>query len=216
MELTKIRQRCKARFRDVGNAIYSDDNWDDYIEEAQRDVYAASPWWPFFETRSQAITVNSATTEQGVALPGDVIRVNAVYDTTNLYPYSPMYGRNSFRYYFPQPLATRGLPTNYRLRSSFLEVYPLPSGTFILAVDYMLAPSTMLAGTDEPPWPESYHQILIAGALAKAFEDDYNFQAADVQHKKFQEGIEKMKDDLLSSRLEGYTQIPFDDVDDVW
>lgn len=216
MDLTKLTARVKSRFRDTANSIYSDENYQDYIIEAQRDVHAASPWWPFMETRTSSITVDSSTTELGVALPGDVIRVNAVYDATDRYSLSPIFGRADYRYYFPDPTSQRGLPTNYRLRSSFLEIYPLPASTISLTVDYQIAPPLMSAGTDEPPWPETYHQLLIPGALYRAYEDDGNFKAAEIQEAKFQQLVEDMKTDLLSSRTEQYTQMGFDDVDDIW
>lgn len=216
MDLTKLRGRCKSRFRDTGNAIYSDAEWDDYLREAQQDVYSASPWWPFMEARTESISVDATTTEAGVILPGNVIRVDSVYDVTNEYSYSPLYGRTAHRYYFPQPLQQRGLPTNYRLRSGALEVYPLPSGTFQLSVDYHVTPQVMLSGTSVPPWPEAHHPILIPGALYRAYEDDGNYQAAEQFRVRFEQGLDRLKDDLLAPRLEGYTLIPFDDTDDVW
>lgn len=196
-----------SRFRDTGNGVYSVADWNDYLLEAQADVYAASPWWPFFE----GLATNTITTSGEVTLPTDAWRVNSVYNATDDYALSPLSGRADYLAYYPDPDASVGSPLHYRLRSNVLEVLPHPQSPVSIRVEYMVPPAFLAADGDEPIFPEQYHQILVSGALARAYEDDGNVNMAQTHWAKFGALLSQMKDDLLDTRSESYYGIP-----DIW
>lgn len=199
MDRDALVGRCEDRFRDTGNAIYTASVWADYINDAYSDVLSASPWWPFLMARAS----NSVTSSGEVTLPTDAWRVTAVYNDTDNYVLQPIDGNSDYRYYFPDADANLGNPTHYRLRANVLEVYPRPAATITVVIDYTVAPA-QLGASDEPVFPEQYHRMLISGAMAYAYEDDDNMQQAQTHRAKFEQYLERMKDDLLVSRSERY------------
>jgi hypothetical protein len=203
-----IRTRAAARFGDPSFSVVSSSTWNDHISDAEADVYAASPWWPWNEMRTASL---SAPTTGLVTLPTDAWRVNSVYDLTDDYPLVPLEGRGDYLNYFSQVASALSQPTNYRLRGSTLEVLPHPQVTTALAIEYMGPPSLMTADGDVPEFPPHYHQILVSGALARAYEDDGNTQQAQLHWAKFTALLEQLKDDMLQTRSESYHGIQ-----DIW
>lgn len=203
MDRDAIVDRCESRFRDTSNAIYSAAEWADYVRDAEADVYAASPWWPFHENQAS----NTITSGGTLTLPSDAFRVTAVYNDTNDFPLVPIDGRSDYRYYFPDPGTNLGTPTHYRLQANELEVYPRPASDVDITIDYMVAPAVMSSGTAEPAFPEAYHRMLVSGALAYAYEDDGNMEQATIHRARFESLLTRMMDDLLQSRTERYSGI---------
>lgn len=196
-----IRTRCETRFRDTGNNIYSDAEWNDYILDAEAMVYAASPYWPFHQTRNTALVVLANT--GSVALP-DATRIDSVFNSTDNYLLQPLDGNVSPYLIYPDFETTRSQPDHYRFWDGSLEVYPWPSSDTTLYVDYRIAPPLDNGDTAEPAFPEVYHRILVPGALALAYEDDGNFEMARAQQERFEAGIQRMINDLLAARGESY------------
>jgi hypothetical protein len=205
---SQLRTRCAARFGDSAGSIISPAAWNDYIADAERDVYAASPWWPWNEALTTTLT---ASTTGLVSLPVDTWRVNSVYDVTDDYPLVPLEGRADYLNYFSQAAGAQSQPTNYRLRGSTLEVLPHPQVTTSLAIEYMAPPSLMTADDDTPEFPPAWHQMLVSGALARAYEDDGNTGQAQLHWAKFTALLEQLKDAMLQTRAESYHGIQ-----DIW
>lgn len=194
--------RCAARFRDVAYDIVTAAQWASYLEDAYQDVVAASPYWPFLESRA---TVNVTTTGT-VALPSDSWKVTAVYNDTDKYPLAPIDGRVEYRHMFPDPAAAVGPPRYYRLRGANIDVFPTPLVTTALILDTRLPPAALTAST-EPIFPEQYHRALVSGALAYAYEDDGNPAQAGIHRGTFDKLLYAMIQDLLDTRTEHYPTI---------
>lgn len=197
-----IRTRCETRFRDTGNNIYSDAEWNEYILDAEAMVLSASPFWPFIKKRTTTLTVLANT--GSIALPDDTPRVLAVFNSTQDYTLVPLGGNVSPYVVYPDFETSRGEPIHYRVYDGDLEVYPWPSQDTVLTVDYEVHPSLDTGDTAEPAFPEVYHRILVPGALALAYEDDGNFDMAQAQQARFERGIDQMKMDLLAPQHESY------------
>lgn len=203
-----LRDRCETRYRDTGNHLVTATEWNDYLADAEADVFASSPWWPFHENRNTGLVVTSGAA--GVALPTDAIRVNSVLNATDRYPLVPLDGRADYRHLYNDPAGQLGNPTHYRLQGLTLEVYPRSQSTLTLEVDYMAAPAVLSSDTAEPVFPETYHRLLVYGALAYAYEDDSLPDMATVHRSRFEQLLERMKDDLLVTRQERYHGITDD------
>lgn len=203
MDRDALVARAETRFRDTNNNVYSPAEWADYVNDAYLDVVAADPYWPFLESRDTSLSVTAGTNT--VTLPADVWRVTAVYNATDSFPMHPLHGRSEYRTWYPDATQT-GSPTFYRLRGNILEVFPTAAATTEIDVDTFDPPAT-LGAADEPVFPSQYHRLLVSGALAYAYDDDGNLQQGALHRGRFEQGIERMRADLLSPRLETYPTV---------
>lgn len=203
MNLTALQARCAFRYRDTGNHFVQADDWTEYLNDVYMDVVAADPLWPFLEAQTTSLSVAAGTGT--VSLPTDVWRVTSVYNATDKIPLAPIPGRSEYRHWFPNPASSPGIPLWYRLRGSTLEVYPYASATTTLYADIASPPPLLATGSDEPVFPEQYHRILVAGALARAYEDDD--RESGIQQARYERLLQDMKMDLLGPRTEGYPSI---------
>lgn len=203
MNLDAIQAVCVARFRDSSNVIVSAADWQRYMNEVIRKVNGSTPLWPWLQTSTDAslsVTAGSRST----ALPTDVLQVNSVYDDTNNQPLTSFMGRSG---HWAEVSPTEvGLPVYYRVRGSNLEVYPLPETTTTLRVEVLTWPGDV-ACSAEPPWPETFHYLVVEGALALAYQDDGNMAWHDAHWSKFEAGLAEMKMAILQFQQQGYTQI---------
>lgn len=95
----------------------------------------------------------------------------------------------------PQCYAVTGFGT-----SSFeLLLYPDPADAYGLEIDALLVGVDMVDDTDQPAFPEDFHDVLIFGAL----EDEYNHfdrpELAAVQAQKFQRRLGDLRYFLVKS-----------------
>jgi hypothetical protein len=205
MDVANMQLTLRTRFRDPDQRVVGNSTWLDYLNAAYRDVIGASPFWPFMENQATELTVSAAAT--GVDLPTDAWRVDAVYNVTDDIELTPIDGNSGQFWGFAGPgvAGQTGNPSHYRLRNNRILVYPNPAAETDLQVEYRVTPTMLLAG--EPAFAEQYHGILIEGALARAYRDDGNTPQADYHDGKFNALLERMKDDLLSTRGQHYPQI---------
>lgn len=197
MDRTALETRCRTRFRDPDQAVVTNTEWDDFLNDAYRDVIAASPLWPFLEQRNSAFSATAAT--RTTSLPTDCYRVLAVYNQTDHIVLNQIDGRDmAFRLYPNQD--ETGPPIHFRIRGQHIEWYPLPEVTTTVVLDYIATPALLAAGGDEPVFPEQYHNILVEGALARAYEDDGNLEQSAVHQGRFETILAGMMADLLNDR----------------
>lgn len=206
MNRDAIQARCESRFGDTANAVITDAEWASYINDAYLDVCSAAVSWeppaPFLEARAS----NTVTSGGEITLPSDCWRVTAVFNDTDNFLLERLDGRSGYREFYPDPANNRGTPTSYRLRANVLELYPRPSSSTDVVVDYFVNPAE-LGASDEPVFAEQYHRILVAGALAFAYEDEGDERRAEVQRQRFANGLEAMRLDMTASRGATYTAL---------
>ena len=210
MNLAQLRARCKSRFRDLNNSVYTDQEWTAYLNEAYDDITNDSPWWPFMQAKNTA--VNYPAQAASIPLPGtDTWRVIEILDATDRYPLAPLFGGSAVFAAYPYADTTFGNPLHYRLFNNTLEVYPRPLVAITLNIEYMTPPLDLAADTDVPVFPAQYHLAIVSGALARAYEDDGNGQQSQIHWARLDEIVDDMKSDLLGARQETYPIIQ-----DVW
>lgn len=205
MTRDQLVTRCSSRYRDTTNRLVTAAEWADYINDAYTSVVAASPLWPFLETRDESLSV--AAGAASVSLPTDGWRVSAVYNATDKIRMRQLDGRSDYRDWFPDPAGSLGTPEFYRLRSNVLEVYPRPAVTTEIDVDVFVPPAELTAGAQEPVFPEQYHRILVYGALALAYEDDDNLPRMQAAQARRDQLLADMLRDLLGPRTDSYPGI---------
>lgn len=200
-----IRDAAEARFGDTSNDVVSEATWNGYIAEAERRVNAASAQWPWLEAEATNLSISAGANE--TSLPAGVFRVLTVFNATDQLAMSELTGRRSAIDAYPDRSAYTGVPEFYRLRAGKIQVFPWAQATTTLYIEYPVAPAVMANDTDEPVIPEQYHDCIVHFALARAYEDDENYQAAERHDGQFERILQDMKSDLLSVRGDSYPQI---------
>jgi hypothetical protein len=201
--MTTLISRASSRFRDPSNNVVSTAQWCQYINQAYKDVNTSSNLWPWLESAEQTIAFGAG--DRGAALPADVLQVNWVYDVTHDRRLFDDMGRGAF-WHKDQLRSDTGLPTVYRLRGSCIELYPLPDETISLRAEVVAWPAA-LTDSDEPVWPETFHELLLEGALMRAYADDGQSEWYTLHKAAFEEGTLRMQRALLSIRTETNTPI---------
>lgn len=204
MQFSVIRTRCATRFRDASFDIVTDAQWKDYVNDAYADVQGATPFWPWLATSDVALTVlaNARTT----ALPVNVYRITALLNDTDDIRMRPFEGTSEHYAQYPTD-ADAGPPTQYRVLGTTLYVYPKPTVTTALRVEYTKSAAELSADGDLPAFPAEFHRILVEGALANAYEDDANVQMAQMYDANFAAGLEGLKTAMLQPQQERYPEI---------
>jgi hypothetical protein len=96
--------------------------------------------------------------------------------------------------YDPLPVATSsGVPVVYTIDRSNISLYPIPDAAYNLALRYFRAPATLVNPTDVPEIPVHDHDLLITYALARCFERENDYQAAQYFQGKFETDRAKSK-----------------------
>lgn len=207
----QLVERCESRYRDTANAVVTASEWADYINDVYMDVMSAAGAWtppaPFLEARA----TNSVTATGEITLPTDVWKVTCVYNDTDDLEMEPITGRVAYRQLYPDPAANPGTPVHYRRRANVIEVYPRPSATTSIIVDYFVTPP-VLGASDEPAFAEQYHRLLISGALGYAYEDDGDSRMASTHHARYLDLLSQMKAELEGSDGGRYQEL----VDEGW
>jgi hypothetical protein len=207
VDLTALQTRCSTRFRDPDNEVVSDAEWTGYLNDAYRDVQAASAFWPWMEAVvTSAVTVTAGN--QYVALPTDVSRIQAIRNRTDDLAMRPIPGRTLHLETFPEGSTVTGTPTLYRVAAKRLYVYPTPTADTVFDLEYPVAVADLSAGADEPAFPEQYHHALVEGALSRAYVDDGAPEQAAGHLAAFDGILGRMLTDLLGApRADHYPAI---------
>jgi hypothetical protein len=198
-----LRTRAAVRFGDASNAIITDTVWKDYVNEAYRDICSLEPW-PFLEAATTNVSVTAST--RSASLPTNVWRVQAVYNSTDNIPMSPLHNPAQQFWEFPEQDET-GVATLYRIRGALIEVFPMPAATTTLTLHYEAYTGDLSADGDLPALPVVNHHVIMLLAVAKAYRDDGNFQAAQSYESEASVILDAMRRELLSPRTESYPGI---------
>jgi hypothetical protein len=195
---TNLGVRAAARFKDPSNNVVTAAQWLSYCNEAYSDVNAFSPLWPWLETSEQTISFTAGNRE--ASLPTDVVGVNWAYDTTDDYRLIDQMGRGDF-FHQDHLRSETGQPVTYRVYGAKMQLNPTPSVNTTVVAECIMQPVD-LAGGDSPVFPSSFHNILIDDMLAAAYLDDGNPNLAEAHAKRFNDGLERMRNAILLGRTE--------------
>jgi hypothetical protein len=191
---------AEARFGDTANSVISALTWSSYLNNVYQWVNSRTPLWPWLEAVSTSVSVTAGS--RSANLPTDAIAVHSVYNRTDDLPVLPLVGRSQQNDTYSIMTTDRGTVQTYRLRGSTIEVFPLPSATTSLQIEYV-GPVADITGTTEPVWPEPFHRVLVTGMLALAYLDDGNIPQYDKRWKHLEQEVEGMMRSLLMFRHEG-------------
>lgn len=134
--------RCSVRFQDENFDNKSEAAWLGYLNDAYRDVISANPLWPFLH---QTTTLTIPAMSRGVTLPANVLKLTSVYNLTDQYPMRAIEGDTQHIRRYPDQTVD-GVASRYRVFNDQLQVWPLPTATIDVVVDYIIAPADLGSG----------------------------------------------------------------------
>lgn len=178
----------KQEFQNRGFHYLSDLRQGYFINRSYTELCAEEDW-PFLE---------ASTTGTAPITISDLRTVSRVIDSTNKYKLRPMDVRNITD--DDTDLTTTGTPTYYYITAgTTVNVYPANT-TDTISVSYWKTPTDLSDDSDTPLVPATWHQVIVDGAVAYAYFDSDNFEAATQTMQLWEVGKARMMDALLSQQ----------------
>lgn len=215
MFTSNLVARCKTRFKDTTSRIITDAEWLAYLNEAYEEVISAHPDWPWLH-KIQQETVSAGTSE--IDLAYGTTRILSVFNRTDeirMYPFPDTIGTHHDHY----ANDATGAPDAYRFLQGAnssdqhdprLVIYPTPTRSTVIDIEaYVDTPAQLsTAPLDvEPFFPVAHHTMLVHGALAKAYEDDDEFDRSDRHRARFLQMLATLQTLAGLPSTEGYPGI---------
>lgn len=179
----------------------------DYLNDAGTGLTRAKRWindsyneicqtadWPFLETSTSGAAPQTLS---------DLRKVISVHDATNHLPLRPT-TRKWIVSTFGDTASVTGSPRFYYVQNTTVNAYP-QSGT--ITIYYLNVPTDLSGSTDTPVIPTRFHDLIVDGAVKRAYEDSDNFTEAQALGQSIAARLENMRSALL-------TEAKLPDVDD--
>ena len=176
---------------DRGFDYLSDTRLGRYVNQSYKSICNRAAW-PFLRT---------TTTGTAPLTISDLRAVLGVVDTTtNAKLYHA--DRRHLIESVDTLLTTTGTPTYwYQESRTIIKVYPANT-TDTLSVHYLKVPAT-LTGTDAHLIPEEFEDLIVDGAVVRAYKDQGQLDTAASTQEFYNEGLREMQDALLSRNHDG-------------
>lgn len=159
-----------------------------YINDAYRIDICEAEEWPF---------LRSSTSGTAPLTTSDLRTVESVIDTTQGLRLMPLDTREITNY-LDTDLTTTGAPVYYYLSASqTISVYPANTSDTI-SVRYWKVATVLSADADEPVFDSRWHSLIVDAAVARAYEDDDEWDAAQVASDRFGRRLDAMRASLLA------------------
>lgn len=158
-----------------------------WVNLAQQEIARADNW--HFLGATSSLTTTSGISEY--ALSGNCDKVLAMWQATT--PAKLAYlDAVDFVKMFPDPSDT-GEPRCYTLfKEGYTQLYPIPNGTYTVFYKYKKMLPDLSSDSDTSLIPKKWHELLIHGALARAYQynDDTRYQDS---YTIFKNGVQEMR-----------------------
>src|SRR5688572_12760236 len=180
MTLAELRTALQARgFNHIDTT--QQNRW---LNESYQDLCEEAPW-PFLEVTTTGVAPLAIT---------DVRTVLSVSDTTQG---TVLNGSDRRDIVDSDPgVDDTGTPTHWFLDNTTLRVWPANT-TDSLSVRYIKVPATLSADADEPLVPTRYQELIIDGAVWRAYHSSDEHDAAQYLKTHIQEQVLRMRKNLM-------------------
>jgi len=180
-----------------------------YLNDGGAGVTRAKQWLndSYFELCALAAWPFLETTVTGVAplTVSDVQKVIYVVDTSTGAKLQSVDVRELTDWY--PKLDTTGSPVWWWLDgNTTLRVFPLNTADS-LSVRYAKFPATLSASSDTPVVPARYHNLIVDGAVIRAYKDSDNLMSAYALQNDLDGQVQKMRETLLARRMDNGTYV---------
>lgn len=203
--------RVRSQFGDMSGAQLGDPALLSWINDGQREIVNSNPI-----LRDTKIT-NIVAGQADYSFPSDkVLVVEAVYVSgypiTNM---TPQEARAYIKTQDPEATAKSDRPFVWYERAGVITFYPVPEKTITngLKLEYIKNPTPLAALTSAISIPDRYFNELVNYVIAQALEMDENYDAANMKHRQFRDGLDRqnLKDTISQDAL--YPQVLADPSD---
>jgi len=189
----------------------------DAVQFAVRDIYHAEYEWPFTHSAATVVLTSgtprydlSAAAPNFVRVDWDSFRLDkGVPDTSVAAKHIPyidydVWKQNSEANDINMSSSTYHAPDNvYKTQAEEFGVTPYPDKNYSISFEYWFAPVDLSAPTDTPAIYDRFHYVIVDGAMWYCYMFRDNVEAAAIMEKKFQNGIRRMRVDLIN-RFEAF------------
>jgi hypothetical protein len=201
---TQLRDRCKTRFADTTNAVLSNQNWLDYLNDAYRWVQSELP---FFEQMQTYTTMDCAAANRYLYIGTDVYNITMALDTTNDVLLEPVTDRSAHRRILTDR-DEQGTPRWYKWTGpNQIELIPVPDAVYSYYFEYFdTFIDLTLAGSD-PQIPSQHHGIIVEYALYLAYLDDDDVGASKPHLDAANRALVALRTDMYGANTSKNPQI---------
>ena len=167
----------------------------DWLNRIVKDISAMqeSYHWRWLEKTS---TFNTVASQLSYDLPSDIdgYKVLSLKQTTTdvkLY-YIP---QEEFNRLYPDPTQHTGNTICYTLYANAIRLYPTPSGAIEMTMRFVKTITALADGSGVTDIPAKYDEIVLHGAMSKAYKFDKRLNESVDSYNKYLTGVERMKTD---------------------
>lgn len=192
MDLTTLRNEIQIRADDTSLTDAKTDRW---VNQGIKQ-WANRADWPSLVTTYELDTTVASTVEY--SLEDDFkkmigMRVGASAGETELDA-----TEYSFINYKNKNVSSTGPWYYLNPSNAKYGLVPTPTTTGLpIYYKYYKIPADLTTGTEEPPFPENYHELVVFFALKKYWESNDEFDKVLFYDAEYENTIERMKSDLL-------------------
>lgn len=191
MTLSQIRLEVQNR---AGDDTLSSSSIDLWVNLGIKQ-WAARGDWPSIIDIDSTQTTTASTIEYD--LPSDFKKMISVRIEASASSGETDATEYSFVRYMNKNVDTTGNYYYLNPTNSKVGIIPTPQTTGLTIFQkYFHIPADIAAGTESPPFPENYHELVVFFALKKYFEQNDELEKSVYYHREFENMIEQMKIDL--------------------
>jgi len=196
MTLAELRAEVYARGFDYEGDTDRIDRW---INQAYQELCEETAW-PFLEASTSGtapVTITDVRTVQSVSntTTGRTLDGLARRDVVDVDP----------------EVDDAGSPTHFYLDAQVLRVFPLNT-TDTISVRYLKIPTALASDSDTPIVPTRYQDLIVDGAVIRAYKDDDEMEAAGILRQVWAEGVQRMRKGQLDRDYSGVGHITITDL----
>lgn len=205
MTLAELRTELQARGFDYLSTV----RCSQFLNDAYLTDIAEAEDWPWLEATSSGTAPLTIT---------DLRTIELVIDSTAKFKLQPLDRRN-ITDDWDSDLTTAGDPAfYYTTTGTTVAVYPT-STTHTISVRYWKVPATLGSDLTEPALPTRFHSLIVDAAVARAYEDNDEWDAAEAARQKFEARLDHMRVSLLNQQhdeTDDYVVSDYSHADSTW
>lgn len=164
----------------ISNSSFSSSDIKQFLNDAQRSFATDATWRFFHTTQNYTLNVGTADITNGSGLPSAFQTPNKLRITTSGYEQvlTPIQYDEFVEKYPSYENDDNSTPRYWYMKGDSIEVYPAPDTAFTVKLEYWKTPTELSADSDVPELPVDFREVLVLGALQRAYKTDDDFDQA--------------------------------------
>jgi len=178
--LSDVMTYVKRQFGDESGVQLTDPDIIRWVNQAQMEIVNKNPM-------IQAVATQSAVAnQQTYSIPPDMIQIESImYDGNILEPQS----FESIRTELGADNNTKGTPLFWYTWANQIYLWPIPTDTKQISVNYSKVPVSVALTSDPLGVPDRYYDRVCEYVMSKAYEMDEDWPANQVSRKMFEDKL---------------------------